>query len=236
MTGTKQQKQRKIGIMGGTFDPIHNGHLWIAEHARREYGLSELWFLPAGDPYFKAGKQVTPAKLRLQMTELAVSELPYAMCMDTEVRRSGPTYTADTLREFHKREPEAAFYFIIGADSLFQLEKWHEPEALMRLSVILCAGRPAAGGAPVSAETKRPDRGNEVFAEADRLNQKYKNAGCDIRLIHCEKLDISSTMIRKAVSLGQDISALVPEAVAAFIKKQGLYREQSATGNIRSLM
>lgn len=242
--------KKKIGIMGGTFDPIHNGHLQIAACAKREYQLSELWFIPAGDPYFKAGKQVTAPAVRLRMTELAVSPHPDFSCSDIELRRSGPTYTSETLAALQALYPSYSFYFIIGADSLFQLESWHAPEQLFRSAVILCAGRPEES---TQADDKAHGKFNGKFdekpdikldrkfeekldvkldrkfeekldAEITRLNTKYSTADCDIRKLHCRPVNISSTMIRKAVSEGRDISKFVPEPVAAYISEHGLYQ------------
>ena len=213
--------KKKIGIMGGTFDPIHNGHLHIAECARKEYGLSEIWFIPAGDPYFKAGKAVTPPETRLRMTELAVASQPYFRCSDIELRKSGPTYTAETMEALQKLYPEHSFYFIIGADSLFQLECWHTPERLFRSTVILCAGRPDEN----VLTNKEPNGGSdtELNSEISRLNRKFRAIDCDIRRLHCRPVGISSTMIRKAVSEGRKIANLVPGPVAEYIMQNGLY-------------
>lgn len=216
--------------MGGTFDPIHNGHLHIAECARKEFGLSELWFIPAGDPYFKAGKHVTAPEIRLQMTELAVSSFPYFRCSDIEIRKSGPTYTAETMEQLQRLFPAASFYFIIGADSLFQLERWHTPERLFRSAVILCAGRPdeklhIEADANIDVDTNTDtDADAALCAEILHLNRKYHSADCDIRRLHASPVNISSTMIRKAVSEGQDITEFVPQAVAEYIAQHGLYR------------
>lgn len=201
----------RIGIMGGTFDPVHNGHLWIAEHAKEEYALSEVWFMPAGDPYFKAKREVTRADVRFRMTELALEGKQGFCCSDFEIKRAGSTYTAETMRLLRRLYPDDTFYFIIGADSLYQLENWYHPEVLFQNAVILCAGRALSNEA------------DDTDAEIARLNEKYRAFDCDIRRIHCAEMDISSTKIRKIVKTGGELSGLLPEAVACYIKKNGLY-------------
>lgn len=196
------------GIMGGTFDPVHNGHLWIASHAKEEYGLSELWFMPAGEPYFKVKKGVSPAADRLRMTELAIAGLEGYCCSDYEVRKNGPTYTSETLSELRALYPERRFFFIVGADALFQIPDWHDPETIFRSAVILCAGR--AGR-------------ENLDTEIDRLNRSYRKAGCDIRRIHCEELALSSTELRARIRNGEDVSAFLPASVYAFLRKKELY-------------
>ena len=195
--------------MGGTFDPIHNGHLYIAERAREEFGLSEIWFMPAGDPYFKSGKKVTPARQRYEMSCLAVMGKEGFFCSDLETEREGKTYTSDTLSILTEQYPEDSFFFIIGADSLFQLETWHCPELIFRYAVILCAGR---------------DREPRVDAEIERLRHKYRSSGCDIRRIHADEINISSTMIRDSLAKGEDVSGLLPEKVLEYISRNRLYQ------------
>lgn len=112
----------KIGIMGGTFDPIHNGHLMLGEQAYREYGLDEVWYMPSGHPPHKKNHHVTVPAMRFEMTKLAVKGHKGFFCSDFEVRRSGNTYTAQTLSLLRKSYPGHTFYFIIGADSLYEIE------------------------------------------------------------------------------------------------------------------
>ncbi|MDO4265745.1 MAG: nicotinate-nucleotide adenylyltransferase [Eubacteriales bacterium] len=202
------KNRRRIGIMGGTFDPVHNGHLFIAARAREEYGLSEIWFMPAGEPYFKSKKNVTSADMRLEMTRLAVDGREGFSSSDFEIRRCGRTYTADTLILLTDAYPDCTFYFIIGADSLFQLEKWDRPEIIFSHAVILCAGRDGQAG---------------VDAEILRLSDKFRSSRCDIRRIHAAEVDISSTMIRERVREGKDISGFVPASVLQYIRTHRLY-------------
>ena len=204
----------KIGIMGGTFDPIHYGHRDIALSAKAEYGLSELWFMPTGDPYCKRDKQVTPARLRLRMTELAVSELPdFCRVDDIEVMSPGRTYTAETLIKLRERYPEHEFYFIVGADSLLYMESWYKPELIFQNAVILCAGRPG--------------NDEELDACITRLNKRYGvPGGTKVFKIHSRETAISSTEVRRLYAEGKDISDLVSPKVLSFITENGLYRTQ----------
>lgn len=222
-----QKNDLKIGLLGGTFDPVHRGHLHIAEAACAQFSLDALWFMPAGNPYFKAGTEVTPAEVRLAMTRaFAAPYAPRFVCCDIEARQAGKTYTSETLRELRRLVPDASFYFIIGADSLYQLESWHEPEALFQSATLLCAARPEAFGhilseGHVHGEGER--RRLPLAEEIARLTEKYHSVGCDIRCIDTPPLDISSTEIRSRCAAGTDISALVTPEVEAFIYQHGLY-------------
>ena len=200
----------RIGILGGTFDPIHNRHREIAISAKEEYGLDEIWFMPAGDPYCKEDKQVTDAGLRLEMTRLAVKEMPdFCHVCDLEVRTPGNTYTANTLRKLRELYPEHEFYFIVGADSLLYMDSWYEPREIFRNAIILCAERPG---------------NEELDKEIERLNRKYAMFGPErVRKIHCGEEPISSTDIRKMHERGGDISPFVTRGVLDLIEKEGLY-------------
>lgn len=224
----------KIGLMGGTFDPIHEGHLHIADAACTEFGLDEVWFLPAGDPYFKAGRDVTPAKQRLEMTRRCIkSYAPRYSCNEIEVERPGATYTSETLSELHKRYPMHDFYFIIGLDSLYQLHRWHEPQKLFQNAVLLCADRPAESDAldktppkttePFTQQTEAKDETKLPPDERIRVLQERFGPSCRIYRLKTPPMAISSSMIRSRVRDGKDISGLVTPPVAAFIKENGLY-------------
>lgn len=203
----------KIGIMGGTFDPIHNRHRDIALCAREEYGLDQIWFMPAGDPYCKEDKQVTPAAIRLEMTEAAVAEMPeFCRCSDIEVMTPGRTYTANTLRRLRELYPDDSFYFIAGADSILYMDSWYEPEEIFRNAIVLCAERPGS-----------EDELTETIAF---LNDKYQRFGKErVRLIHCGEEPVSSTDIRSMHERGGDISPYVAKGVLDLIERYGLYRE-----------
>ena len=203
----------KIGIMGGTFDPIHNGHIHIAKAAYEEYGLDRVWLMTAGDPYFKQGSGVSAPLLRYEMTSLAAAEYPDMFeSSDMELRAKGHTYSADTFMRLHELYPADTFFFILGFDSLRSLASWRHPEILLKYTVILCALRD-----------------NSTMDEAERLREKlyglFRASEPDIRFIHTPLIDISSTMLRQMVREGLDISSYVPASVLKYIQIHKMYKK-----------
>ena len=145
---------RRIGLFGGTFDPPHLGHLVLAEWARARLRLDRVVFVPAGTPPHKRGRRLTDAALRLVLTQLAVRGNPAFTVSGFEARRAGPSFTVDTLRHFHARQPGARFYLLMGADSLADFPDWHEPAEIARLATLVVAARPGAAG-PARRSTAR---------------------------------------------------------------------------------
>lgn len=201
---------KRIGIMGGTFDPIHNGHLLLGRQAYAEYGLDEIWYMPSGQPPHKKDHKVTDSAVRLEMTRLAVADHPAFTCTDFEIRRSGNTYTSNTLELLHKEYPDTGFYFIIGADSLYEIESWHEPAHVLEQAVILAACREYE-------EAKRT-----IDQQIQYLTEKYH---ADIRKLHCEEIDISSAELRQMAARGKSLAKYVPKVVEAYIHDHHLYEE-----------
>jgi nicotinate-nucleotide adenylyltransferase len=189
----------KIGVLGGTFDPIHNAHLLLAEQAREQLDLDKVLFIPAGDPWRKAFRQVAPAAHRLAMTQLAVKDDPGFVVDDCEVNRDGPTYTADTLRELNRMHAKDELFLLLGEDALADLPFWREPEAIAEEANIVVAPR---GGVVLP----------ELPFDADRV----------IR-IKMPFMEISSTDIRERAKAGRSLRYLVPDAVTAYIKDHKLY-------------
>jgi nicotinate-nucleotide adenylyltransferase len=189
----------RLGVLGGTFDPIHLGHLVLAEEARERCALDAVLFVPAGDPWMKAGRALAPAEDRLRMTELAVASNPSFAVSGLEIDREGPTYAVDTLRALHEREPRTELVFVAGADAIADLPRWREPEALLTLARFVAATRPGPDAAAL------PDHPA-------------------IETLEIPALDISSTDIRARVAAGRSIRYLVPDDVAAHIREAGLYR------------
>lgn len=206
---------KRIGIMGGTFDPVHNGHLLLGRQAYTEYGLDEIWYMPSHIPPHKKDHHVTDSEDRLQMLYLALQDIPYCRVSEFEMKREGNTYTADTLELLKEQYPEYQFYFIIGADSLYQLETWYHPEEVMRLTSFLVSGREYKSG------------GRTLTGQAAYLHEKY---GADILILHNEEVDIASAEIRKRVSEGKDILKDVPAAVEAYIRSHRLYQSSKLPG------
>ncbi len=193
-----------VGLLGGTFDPPHLGHLVLGECARVQLGLDRVAFMPAGDPWRKAGRDVSAAGHRLAMTHLAIAGNPAFRLDEREVERLGPTYTVDTLRELHAQGMDDVV-LILGGDALADMPAWREPDviaALARLAV-----------APTGA-----DAGEQAWLAAQ--------IGLDAPPIVVEMppLPVSSTLVRERVREGRPIRYLVPEAVETYIREHGLYR------------
>ena len=194
----------RLGLMGGTFDPIHHGHLFIAEEARQAFGLDRMIFVPNRQPALDKGRAVSPAEDRCAMTALAIASNPHFTLSRIELDRPGPSYTLDTVRHFLEvcRDPEALF-FILGADSVRDLRRWHEPDALLASCRFLAAARPG-----FDLESMRADAA--LWARVDVLPVPL--------------LDISSTDLRRRVGEGRSVRYLVPEAVEAYILANNLYQ------------
>lgn len=200
----------KIGIVGGTFNPIHVGHLMLGEYAYEECGLDEVWFLPNGNPPHKhiTNKEIS-ADIRLEMAEVAIQDVPYFKIQSYEIEKKEVSYSYATMQEFVCRYPEAQFYFIIGSDSLFTLEKWMHPEILLKLCTILVACR----------------ENMDVELMKQRilyLNDKYNS---NIQLLQMPLLEISSSEIRSRVQQKKSIKYIVPECVAQYIEEHKLYED-----------
>jgi nicotinate-nucleotide adenylyltransferase len=193
-----------IGILGGTFDPVHVAHLVLAEQARDQLALDQVLFIPAGDPWRKNHRAITTAGHRLAMLRLAIEGNDAFAISDIELRREGPTYTADTLEALAGERLDDAFWFILGADALADLPNWREPERIVQHAMLAVAPRDVRE--VNAAELNIP-------ALAGRL-----------RLFDCPRLAISSTEIRERVAAGRSIRYLVPDAVAAYIEQHNLYR------------
>lgn len=199
--------KKKIGIMGGTFNPIHNGHIEMAKKAYEQFGLERVIFMPSGNSYLKTN--VLDAKYRVSMVELAIEEFDYFELSLIEVERKGNTYTYETLQELSLENPDTEYYFILGADSLMYLDKWKNPEIIFSLSKILCA---------VRDDYDMDSLHSKISWFKDHLN-------AHIQIIQMDKLNISSTQIRKAVHEHADISRFVPKAIESYILKEHLYEE-----------
>ncbi len=132
---------KKIAILGGTFNPVHNGHLKLAENTWRQFSLDEFWFLPSPNPPHKQGRTITDFSHRFEMTKLAIRKYPSFVCSDFETRRTGKSYTSDTLTELKQLHPDTEFYFVMGADSFYEFGNWHEPETISKLATIIVADR-----------------------------------------------------------------------------------------------
>ena len=196
-----------IGVLGGTFDPIHMGHLIIAEETRARLGLTEVLFVPAGQPWLKANNYISPAEHRVQMVRLAIADEPSFKLSTMEIERVGPSYTVDTIAELQEQIGAGdKLFFILGWDNLMQLPKWHEPARLVRMCRLVPVPRV---GYP------SPDF-NSLEVAIPGLSQS-------IILLDTPQIEISSSEIRSRVARGLSIHRLVPEPVERYIREHKLY-------------
>jgi len=196
-----------IGVIGGTFDPIHNGHLIVAEEARTRLALAEVLFVPAGQPWLKADSRISVAEHRLEMVRLAVTDRPYFKLSPVDIERSGPSYTVDTIAELQSQlGVEAELFFILGWDSLAELPQWREPSRLISLCRLVAVPRPG-------------------YPPPDLKSLEVTTTGISQRVILLDKpgVDISATVVRQRVAPGLSIRHLVPEVVNRYIKQHKLY-------------
>lgn len=200
----------KIGIFGGSFDPIHMGHLVLAEHVRVGGGLDRMIIMPAWKSPFKVGSGGASGTDRLEMIRLAAADNEEISVSSYEVDLGKVAYTVDTMREIKRNcSPEDKLYFILGADSFLSLEKWAGAEELL-----------SEHGFAVG---KRPGFGDSELQEcADRLRSKY---GTDVILVDVPQIDVSSTDIRERIRTGRSIRYLVPRSVEDYIREHGLYTD-----------
>ena len=199
--------KKKVGILGGTFDPIHMAHLILAENAWQQFQLDTILIMPSGTPPHKENREITPATHRIRMLQLAIDDNKHFKVSNVEIEREGKTYTADTLTELNRYNPDCCYYFIIGADSLFQLEHWYQPDIIMKQAVLLVA---------VRDQLEEP----EVLQKIAYLTNQYQ---AEIHLLHTPNMSLSSSLIRKRVSKGESIKYLVPKDVEKYIYQNKLY-------------
>lgn len=204
----QDQEKRKIGIMGGTFNPIHIGHLIMAENAYETFGLDQVYLMPNNIPPHKEIWPAIPKKHRLLMTELAISQNPHLELLRTEIDKNSVSYTWQTLKQLKEANPDHDYYFILGADSLFQFDTWKRPEKICSLCTILAA-------------TRHHMRTKEMEEQIEYLNSRYHGK---ILLMDNPTLDISSQEIREKVGRGQSIKYFVPECVEDYIYENHLYQ------------
>lgn len=197
----------KIGIMGGTFNPVHFGHLKMAKSALEQHSLDKVLFIPSGISYMK--QDVLDAKHRFYMVQSAIKEEPLFEISDIEVKRDGNSYTCDTLSSLHALYPDDSFYLIMGADSIFQIECWKNPEQIFSLATILV--------------TVRDDYGlYDVQRKIQELEVKFNGR---IHVFTMDPVDISSTVIRNKVKRYEPIDGMVPNVVKRYISDFHLYKE-----------
>lgn len=194
----------KIGILGGSFDPIHNGHLNMAIKSHEQYNLDEVWLIPNGNAPHKDSDQMADAKHRLAMCQLVAEEYPFLKTCDIEITSEEYSYTYITVTKLQEKYPEHEFYFIMGADSLDYFEKWRKPEIIASVCTILVINRDEFSETDMAVKIRRI---NDIFP-------------ADIRIVHCPKVDVSSTELRQEMN-ENDVSL----AVFDYICEHGLYED-----------
>ncbi len=225
MVQTAQRKQH-IGLLGGTFDPVHNGHLAVADHVQRALELDAIWFIPAALPPHKSGhadgRDISSFAHRLAMLDRAIAENSSFSVSDIEAKRSAPSYSIDTINILIPQFGEQAdLYFIIGADAFLEIDTWKRYKDLPALVNFVVISRP----------TYSPDKVGEVISQnfagykSDPSHEIWSspNRKGSFILQQMEPVPISSTEIRERVRNGEDLAGLVPQSVEDYIKKQGLY-------------
>jgi nicotinate-nucleotide adenylyltransferase len=196
----------KLGILGGTFDPIHLGHLLIAEQARDQLGLGMVLFVPAGSPPHKPDQPISPDHHRMAMVELAIASHPAFSASRVDIDRPGPSYTVDTLRLLRDQwGPGIPFHFVLGADSLVELCTWHRPQRLIQQARLAVAGRPG------------------IKIDLPALERELPGLGEVIDWVEMPEVEISATDIQRRAQSGQSIRYQVPTPVEAYIYTHGLY-------------
>jgi nicotinate-nucleotide adenylyltransferase len=209
----------RLGILGGTFDPIHIGHLALAEEVRETLDLVRVLFVPAGDPWQKGGTGVTPADVRHALVERAIADNPSFAASRLEVDRPGPTYTADTLAAIADAERAAGrepdLWFILSAEALAGLPTWRDPERVLELAHL--------------AVVPRVDDAEDLAAASARFAADFPGQGERAVFLPGPRLAISGTLVRARVAAGRSVRYLVPDAVAAAIREYALYQPGSAS-------
>ncbi len=199
--------KQRVAVFGGTFDPVHLGHLIVAEQCREQAGMDQVWFVPAARPPHKQERAVTPFAQRVEMLALAVAGNPAFHVSEIEKDRPGPSYTADTLAAISQDHAELDLSFILGSDSLPDLPLWRDPLRILELARLLVVARP---GWPVGS-----------------LQDVMAGIGCrDVRaqIVQVPLIDIASRDLRRRVARGRGIRYLVPRAVEVYIREKQLYR------------
>lgn len=203
--------KERIGIIGGTFDPVHYAHLAIAEEIYCALKLTRMIFVPAGQPPHKLGEDITPVQHRLAMLKLAIATNAHFTLSLVDVQRTGPSYTVDTLRLLHQELGlHAKLYFVIGSDSLEELPNWHNPTGILAQATLVTLMRPGYA---------------EMSEQRERLEARLPALKHRLITLDGPRMDISSTDLRRRVAEGRPIKYQTPAAVEEYILQEGLYRK-----------
>lgn len=200
---------KKVGIMGGTFNPIHNGHLFLAEHAYEQAGLDFVLFMPTMNPPHKTNIKVESAEHRTNMVRLAIRDNQHFHLSDVELQRPGMTYTSDTLEVLKEMEPDTEYYYIVGGDSLMMMDEWMKPQTVFDLSTVVAGAR-------------EQYQANDIEKQAKHLEDTYNGK---VLLLDMPVMEISSENIRERVFNNKFIQYYVPDEVMTYIYNNKLYQQ-----------
>jgi nicotinate-nucleotide adenylyltransferase len=210
----------RLGIFGGTFDPVHNGHLLLAECCREQCGLEAVWFLPTAVPPHKQDCELTPAAERIEMLELAIAGNPAFSVCRYETDHGGVNYTVDTLRHFHEEDARRELFLLLGADMLLDLPRWREAAEVCRLAMPVVVRRPGSG--PIDFACLRD------VAGLDRIEQIGRHQ------VEMPEIGISATELRERVRSDRSLRYRVPRAVEMYIETHGLYRSSETKSRVNA--
>ena len=212
MENKEKNSCKKVGILGGTFNPVHLGHLRLAEKAMLVASLDQVLFIPSGISYMKNQQEIVPARDRMAMVQLAIQGNSRFRVSNIEIEKKGNSYSHETIRELQKQQKDTQFFFLTGADTVFSMENWKDPADIFCSVTVLAAYRTG-----VSLE--------QLKKKIEQLKILYQ---ADIRLIASDHIDISSSQIRKAISGGISVHELLPQAVEQYIKEHHFYENGQA--------
>jgi nicotinate-nucleotide adenylyltransferase len=217
----------RIGILGGTFNPVHYGHLRASEEVRERTGLEKILFIPSGNPPLK-DRELASSEYRYEMTRLAIMSNPSFEISDIECKKTGKSYTADTLMALREMHPGKKFYFILGIDSFLDIPLWYHPERLLGLTNFVVVSRPGFSFRQLSSRFAADAEAFSALESAHlSIYRTVLDNGGEVFLMNVTPMDISASTIRKLVKQGSSIKYLLPESVESFIISHNLYREGS---------
>ena len=198
---------KRIGIMGGTFNPIHQGHLLLAEQAREYCELDEVLFIPSGNSYMKDSSEILDGEIRIFMTAAAIEDNPSFTLSTMEMESEGATYTCDTIQDLREKEPFAQYYFIMGADSLFSMESWKDPGEIFKNCILVAAARDS----------------RDTFSLTEKATELQAKYQARIIILPERKIDISSSEVRSRIREGKSVRYMIPDKVIDYISSNHLY-------------
>jgi nicotinate-nucleotide adenylyltransferase len=220
-------KPKRLGLLGGTFNPIHNGHLTIARQAREALGLDRILFIPAGDPPHKQDRDLAPAKDRYEMVRLAVASEPLFAISDVEIRRPGKSYSIDTIRLLQQEYgPQTRLSFLIGLDAFLEVPSWREPETLLTLCSFVVISRPGMSFQALSTMALLPSLPAQSLADLDAGRTSTLTLSLGTQYLTCLRLppsEVSASVIRTRIKQGLSAANLLPPPVESYILHHHLY-------------